>query len=133
MIWGFIKLCFFTCVAVVTGLLCATGPIGGRTIASRAQELWAQPEVKRQVGQLEGRVRRGVDAAVRDDDAPVRATRERSPAPDAAPPPTSTRVDPHAVAKVVADTPPGDAFRPSERQAVQHLIQQRARHAHPAH
>lgn len=131
MIWGFIKLCFFTFVAVVTGVLCATVPIGGKTIAARTQELWAQPEVKREVGQLETRVKRGVDAATREP-APARSKPERSPAPEPAAPPHATQVDPHAVAKVIADSPPGDDFRPSERQAVDHLIQQRARKPHHA-
>ncbi|MBS2027981.1 MAG: hypothetical protein JST54_08775 [Deltaproteobacteria bacterium] len=125
MIWGFIKLCAFVTLALITGVFCATVPIGGKTIATRAQALWAEPEVKRQVGVIETRAKRGVAAAMSDDPRAKADERES----EEAPTPHSTKVDPHAVAKVVTDAPPGDDFRPSEKQAVQHLIQERARQA----
>ena len=128
MIWGLIKLCAFVTLALITGVFCATVPIGGKTIASRAQTIWAEPEVKHQVGVIETRARRGVAAAMSDD--PRAKPEPQRDADDALPAtPRSTKVDPHAVAKVVTDAPPGDDFRPSEKQAVQHLIQERARQA----
>jgi hypothetical protein len=131
MIWGFIKLCVFVSLAIFTGVLCATVPVGGKTIAARAQTLWAQPEVKREVGQLQNRVRRGVAAATADQAGEPGTAPAPTPA---APAPRATQVDPHAVAKVVSDAPPGDDFRASEREAVQHLIRERARKAaHRAH
>ena len=128
MIWGTIKLFAFVTLALVSGVFCATVPVGGKTLAARAQSLWAQPEVKHQVGVLETRARRGVAAAM--SDAPRAQADDRdAPAPADIPAPHATKVDPHAVAKVVTDAPPGDDFKPSEKQAVQHLIQERARQA----
>jgi len=121
MIWASIKLFVFMSLALVTGLLCATVPVGGETIAARAQALWAKPSVKHEVGVLKTRVRRGVAAATADSPA------ASAPAPDEPPTPHETRVDPHAVAKVLSDAPVGDAFKPQEREAVRHIIAQRSR------
>jgi hypothetical protein len=128
MIWGLIKLTVFVGLAVLSGVLCATVPVGGRTIASRATELWGKPEVKSAVGDVQSRAKRGVEAALRTPS--VRDDGSR-PMPVPSPAPHETRIDPRKVATVVADTPPGDRFAPSERQAVQQIIQQRARQ--PAH
>lgn len=127
MIWGLIKLVVFVGLAVVTGVLCATVPVGGRTIASRATELWGKPEVKSAVGEVQTRAKRGMEAALR---APP-GSGEGGQRAAALPPPHETRVDPRRVATVVADAPPADRFAPSERAAVQQLIVQRARQ--PAH
>ena len=121
MIWGTIKLGVFLTVAVGCGMLFATVPVGGETLAHRVQTLWARPAVRHQVGVLETRVRRGVEAATSD-------PRPGDPGADAIAP-HGDAVDPHAVAKVVSGGPVGDHFRASERQAVQHIISERARRA----
>ena len=130
MIWGLIKLTVFVGLAVLSGVLCATVPVGGRTIAARATELWGKPEVKSAVGEVQVRAKRGVEAALRASPA-----RDEAPRPPSIVPPHQTRIDPRKVATVVSDAPPGDRFAPSEREAVQQIIEQRAHQParHPGH
>jgi hypothetical protein len=113
MIWGSIKAVTFVGVAAATGVFCATYPIGGKTIAQRLQESPAPH-------------------------ASTEAARPRREAPEA---PTPTPggnhpgvIDPqHQVARVLPDDHTGgDAYRQEEREAITHLIQQKAKQGRPA-
>ncbi len=117
MIWSSIKAAAFVGLATATGIAAATVPLGGKTIADRVRNTHLPAGIKH-VG-AEGAPKIRHDVAVVEPVAPA-------PTPGAGPQHTAD-VDPHQVATVIPDAAPADAYRQSERDAISHLIQQKAR------
>ena len=116
MLWGSIKAAGFVGLAVATGVVCTSVPLGGKTLAARLGELSPPaPAPRRAVSEAGGKAHREAEPA----EAPT-----PTPGPRAS-------LDPRAVAKVLPDEQVGDSLRPEERQAISQLIQQKARQAKP--
>jgi hypothetical protein len=104
MLWGSIKAAGFVGLAVATGVVCTTVPIGGKTLAARMAEFNPPPAARHATSEMTARVKREVEEA---------------------PPPTPTPAA--KPGKIDPDAPTGDSLRASEREAISHLIQQKAR------
>ena len=115
MVWASIKATAFVGIAVATGVVCTSVPIAGKTIAARLSETAA-------VASKHG----GVSAA-----GHPRADADEAPTPGVASV-HAGRIDPRAVATVVPDQPTGDNLHASEREAIAHLIEQKAKAAKSA-
>jgi hypothetical protein len=111
MLWGSIKAVGFVGLAMATGVVVSTVPVGGKTIAARLSEVSAPQPLKHAAAEATARVKHEVE--------------EEAPTPTPAAPKPG-KIDPHAVATVIPDAPTGDNIRPTERQAINHIIQQKA-------
>jgi hypothetical protein len=110
MVWATIKTTAFVGLAVATGVVCTSVPIAGKTISARLSETSAAAARKG-----------GVSTA-----GHSRSEGDEAPAPGVAAL-KAGRIDPRAVATVIPDQPTGDNLRPTEREAISHLIEQKAR------
>jgi hypothetical protein len=114
MVWASIKATAFVGLAVATGVVCTSVPIAGKTISARLSEASAVARRSSAAGSIAHRAE-GEEAPA----AGVAALKQG-------------RIDPHAVVTVIPDQAAGDNLHDSERQAIAHLIEQRARTAKTA-
>ena len=59
---GSIKLVLFLALACVIGVFISSVQVGGKSLSARASDLWSQPTVRKAVGEVSTRLKRGVES-----------------------------------------------------------------------